>query len=134
MELEYDYKEVDWKEVRKNWDKAAYFFNLTIIHGNNKLTIQSFVSKEKKIRLMIFVNGRYKGEYDNEDSPFRKYLNVKTIQPDKSQIQYHRIFDRKCKKMTAKQIIDYKGLKGYSFISPFYDNITQIKKMVTALE
>jgi hypothetical protein len=134
MELQYDYKSVDWKAVKSAWDKSPVWFELNITHVANVLTFQSGLDKSKRYRLMVYVNGQYKGEWHTDGHPNQKYFNAKTKNPGKKRIDIERKFERKCKKMTDAQIIKAMNLPVFSYTTPVFDNLAQIKKMVTALE
>lgn len=134
MKPQYDYKNVDWKQVKKEWDDYPLHFDLKINHGNNMLSFQPFIDSTKRCRLMGYVNGRWEGLSSRDDHPYQKYLNRKIISPSREIIAWNRLADPKCRKMTDKQVIQRKGLKSGQYFTPYFDNIAQIKKMVTALE
>lgn len=132
--MEFDYKNVDWKLAKEEWDKSPIWFNLIIRHGENILTFQPYLDKTKRYKLGLYINGWMKGEWYQDDCEFQKYFRTVTIKPYKETFELHRIRDKKCKKMTDAQIMKYKGIKLGSYRIPGFDNIAQIKKMVTALD
>lgn len=134
MEMTFDYKNVDWKAVKAEWDASPYFFRLVILHNGNCLSFDSVLDKSKRYRLFAYVDGRFEGAWTASDNSHNMYMNKKTIQPSKSLIDFHKAIDRKCRKMTPAQIIKYKEIKIPTYSTPFFSSITQIKKMVTALE
>jgi hypothetical protein len=135
MELAYDYKNVDWKEVKKQWDAHPDIFNLDISHRDKKVAFQSFINKQKTIKIWLFIDGRYKGEYRDKEHEYRKYHNFKEQLPfNKKYFEAERKFDKKLRKLTDRQIVEKLGMKMFQYWTPVFDNIAQIKKMVSALE
>lgn len=132
--MEFDYKNVDWKEVKKKWDEDTRLFYLKIMYKENEISFLSGLDTSKRYGIMVYINGYYKGLYSTDGHEYGKFLHEKTIRPSKKIIDLERHFDKKCKKMTDKQIIEYKKLKYSKFRTPIYSNVAQIKKMVTALE
>lgn len=132
--MTFDYKNVDWKQIKKEWNQSPVWFELSIQHGENKLTFHAFLDKNKKCKLGIYINGWFKGEYMNSGSPYQKYLNRKELKPFKEVIDFHKKSNRKYRKKTAAEIAKAEGLKSYPYVTFSFDNIDQIKKMVTSLE
>lgn len=133
MELEYDYKTVDWKKVKEIWDSTPYYFGLRIKHQENSLIFQSCVGKNKKIYLLCYVNNQSCYAWGEVGHEFRKYFNIK-IYPISSLKKYMTKEDlRMLKKIGTKAFYEKKGMQS-EFATPVFNNITQIKKMVTALE
>ncbi len=134
MKLEYDYKNVDWKEVKERWDKAPMHFYMFITHGTTEIGFQAFLDKKKQYKIWLFINGRYKSEYMDKGHEFAKYhLPVEKL-PSKKLIAIERKFDKSLKKLTDKQVIEKQEMFVWRGYRPWFDNIAQIKKMVTALE
>jgi hypothetical protein len=134
MELEFDYKNVDWKAVKEKWDSAPMYFHLKIKHGGNEISFTPWLDKSKRYKLGVYVNGWLKGEYTNEGHEFQKYFNPKVILPSKKQIAIERRFDKTLKKLTDRQVIEKQEMPVCRYLTPSFSNISEIKKMVTALE
>lgn len=132
--LEFDYKDVDWKQVKSEWDDDPFLFYLKIKHGENKITISSFLDKSKRYRLIGYVNGRFEHGYTNKGHEFVKYQNKKFIKLGSSLIKcLDKKVQNEIKKIGERAWAEREGRVNY-FFTPFFDNIAQIKKMVTALE
>lgn len=114
MELEFDYKAVDWKALKTYWDKNPTWCQFKIKHGENILTFEAYVNKSKKIRLWLFINGWYKGEYSQPGHEFYKYQKQLEMLMDKRLVEIEKKFDRKLKKLTTRQIMEKKGIEPIS--------------------
>lgn len=107
---------------------------LEIQHGENKLSFESGLDKTKRVRLGLYINGWLKGEYSNDDHPFKKYLNPKEVKPSRKLIEIEKKYNPKLRKKSNAEIAKACDLKSFFYSTPIFDNINQIKRMVTALE
>ncbi len=132
--MEFDYKNVDWKLVKEEWDKSPMWFNLIILHQGIRLYFKPGLDKSKRFKLNLWIDGYCKSEWLDAKHEYHKYLHQKVMYPPKKMIELERKFDPKMKKKTDKQVIEEKGMFVHNYGTTLFSNISQIKKMVTALD
>ena len=128
MTLEYNkIDEIDWKEVKKQWDANFVFFRLVFFHENRKVIFDSCATDKRRIKLMIYIDGIWEGSWLNKEHPFYKYHNQKLVRPTKYMKELEALRKKQLKK-------SYKAPEPYYFATPYFDNVSQIKKMVEGLK
>lgn len=134
MKLNYDYKEVDWKQVKKNWDLNPVFFDLVIRYKETEISFAASVNKHKRVNLWVYIDGKIKGSDSSKDSPNFKFMNIKNLSiPLKTKKLFSPADKRLLKKIGMKAFLEKHGIIS-EYATPVFDNVAQIKKMVTALE
>lgn len=132
MELKYNtIQEIDWKEVKKTWDNSFVFYQLIFIHEGHEIQFKSELDYKKKYRLMLYIDGWWKGEWANVDKnhEYLKFHNKKLLRPSKAQKELNLANKKMCKLLKRT----YEEPKPYYYYSPIFDNIAQVKKMVENL-
>jgi len=121
--------QIDWKQIKKEWDEDTVFFSVRFQHGANELQFRAELYK-KRYKLMIYINGWFKGEYSNAEHDFSKYMNKKELKPSKNLKELFEANKRLAKLKKEK----YEPPKPYYMYLPIFANISEVKRMIENLE
>lgn len=131
-ELYFENKEsINWKQVKEAWDTGFMFFQLQFRHEGCLIQFQSELSSDKRYRLMLYIDGLWKGKWNNMDQehPYRKYHRKKLIGRTKSMKDLD-LANKKMAKLLKKK---YEEPKPMYIYTPIFDTIAQVKKIVESL-
>lgn len=129
METIQNYDQIDWKKVKAEWDERPLLFDLKFRHGANEIAFDAGIGKNKRIKIMCYINGVCRGEYTDDGHEFQKYMNSKKI-PVSAKVKK---LDKALKKLTRGMKSKFEEAKPFPYKTPIFDNVTQIKKMVDNL-
>lgn len=119
---------IDWKVVKNAWDTYPSFFLATFWHGEQKLEFYSQLNHKKQYKLMLYVDGVFKGEYMQKDHPYHVYMNSKKLRPAKWQKELWELQKKEAKRKKEKWI-----QPSNFFLVPIFDNIAQVRRMIESL-